>query len=240
MSVWLHDVGKLVIPLEVMDKPTRLGELEDGLLHKISTGILMERIRGLEHPEEKEDADERINKINEAKELFLKANTAGFLPDETLDAIRNAGEMLVLDAEGNEISLLNEEELVAMTVRKGTLTDEERKIMQSHVVNTDKMLSKMIFDGDYSNVPVWAASHHEFLNGSGYPNHLKAEDLPKETRLLTILDVYDALTAEDRPYKPAMPVEKAFSILHNMVEDGQIDGDILALYEESEAWKKDN
>ena len=238
MSVWLHDVGKLVIPLEVMDKPTRLGELEDGLLHKISTGILMERIRGLEQPQLKNEADANIKKLEEAKELFLTANTAGFLPDEKLEAIRSAGAILVLNDFGEEIPLLNEKELEAMTVRKGTLTDEERSIMQSHVVNTDKMLSKMIFDGDYANVPVWAAAHHEFLNGGGYPKHLTAEDLPKETRLLTILDVYDALTAEDRPYKPALPVEKAFSILHSMVDDGQIDGEILDLYEKSGAWKK--
>ena len=239
MSVWLHDVGKLVIPLEVMDKPTRLGDLEPGLMHKISTGILMERIRGLEHPEEKADSDEKIKALEEAKELFLNVNSAGFLPDEKLDAIKEAGKLSVLLDTGEEIPLLDEDELTCLTVRKGTLTDEERGIIQSHVVNTDKMLSKMIFDGDYEKVPFWAASHHEFLNGTGYPKKLMAEELPKETRLLTILDVYDALTAEDRPYKPAMPTEKAFGILHSMAQDGQIDGEILALFEESGAWKKD-
>ena len=240
MSVWLHDVGKLVIPLEVMDKPTRLGELLDGLLHKISTGILMERIRGLEDESQKADADSNIETLNAAKELFLKSNTAGFLPDETLDEIRDYGKLMVKTDTGEEIPLLNEAELTSLTVRKGTLTDEERKVMQSHVINTEKMLSKMIFDGDYASVPLWAASHHEFLNGTGYPKKLTAEDLPRETRLLTILDVYDALTAEDRPYKPAMPTEKAFSILHAMENDGQIDGEILALFEESGAWKKDS
>ena len=238
MSVWLHDVGKLVIPLEVMDKPTRLGDLEEGLLHKISTGILMERLRGLEHPEAKTEADANIKALEDAKELFLSVNSAGFLPDEKLEAIAEAGKLKVRTFEGEEIPLLNEEELTALSVRKGTLTDAERGIIQSHVVNTDKMLSKMIFDGDYANVPVWAASHHEFLNGTGYPKKLTAEQLPKETRLLTILDVYDALTAEDRPYKPAMPTEKAFGILHSMASDGQIDGDILALFEKSGVWKK--
>ena len=239
MSVWLHDVGKLVIPLEVMDKPTRLGDLEPGLMHKLSTGILMERIRGLENPSEEKEAVAKIKTLEEAKELFLSVNAAGFLPDEKLAAIEEAGKILVSDFDGNEIPLLNKEELTALSVRKGTLTAEERGIIQSHVVNTEKMLSKMIFDGDYANVPIWAASHHEFLNGTGYPKKLTAEDLPKETRLLTILDVYDALTAEDRPYKPAMPTEKAFGILHSMVDDGQIDGEILALFEESGAWKKE-
>ena len=238
MSVWLHDVGKLVIPLEVMDKPTRLGDLEDGLMHKISTGILMERLRGLEDPSKKEEADANIKALEDAKELFLTVNTAGFLPDEKLETIEKAGKIHVLSFEGKEIPLLNEKELTALSVRKGTLTDKERSIMQSHVINTEKMLSKMIFDGDYASVPVWAASHHEFLNGTGYPKKLVADELPRETRLLTILDVYDALTAEDRPYKPAMPTEKAFGILHSMASDGQIDGEILALFEESGAWKK--
>ena len=88
-------------------------------------------------------------------------------------------------------------------------------------------------------VPVWASAHHEFLDGSGYPNHETAETIPKETRLLTILDVYDALTAEDRPYKPPMPTEKAFGILDAMVGEGKIDGEILQMFKDSEAWKKE-
>ncbi|MCR4797969.1 MAG: GAF domain-containing protein [Lachnospiraceae bacterium] len=239
MSVWLHDVGKLVIPLEVMDKPTRLGDKEERFVSKVTTAILMERLRGYEHPEEKDAADEKIKALKEAKELILSANGAGFLPDDKLEAIKKAASIECLTADGESVPFLNEEELTCMMVRKGTLTDEERKIMQSHVINTEKMLSQMIFKGDYANVPVWAASHHEFLNGSGYPKHLKAEDLPKETRLLTILDVYDALTAEDRPYKPAMPTEKAFGILHAMEQDGQLDGKILDLFEKSGVWKKE-
>lgn len=231
MSIWLHDVGKLVIPLEVMDKATRLGDRKEHLMQKISTGILMERIHGLEHPKEKEIADAKIKELEEAKELFLSADSAGFLPNEKLDEIRRVGAKTCLNDQGEEIPLLDEEELICMTVQKGTLTDEERGIMQSHVVNTEKMLSQMVFKGDYAKVPIWASAHHEFLNGKGYPKHLSAEELPKETRLLTILDVYDALTAEDRPYKPPMPQEKAFGILHSMVDDGQIDGDILELFE---------
>ena len=100
-------------------------------------------------------------------------------------------------------------------------------------------LAKMSFKGIYKNVPFWSGSHHEFLNGRGYPNQLEAKDLPNESRLLTIIDVYDALTAEDRPYKPPMPPEKAFAILGNMRDDGQIDGHLLEQFIESEAWKKD-
>ncbi len=109
--------------------------------------------------------------------------------------------------------------------------------MQSHVVVTGRILSQVTFPKIYAQVPKWAAAHHELLNGRGYPNHSKAEDIPPEVRLLTILDVFDALTARDRPYKPSMPLEKALSILHSMVEEGGVDGGILKLFEESRAWE---
>ena len=101
------------------------------------------------------------------------------------------------------------------------------------------MLDKMHFKGIYKEVPFWSGSHHEFLNGKGYPKGLLADELPDQSRLLTIIDVYDALTAEDRPYKPPMPPEKAFEILRSMRDDGQIDGKLLDEFIESEAWKKE-
>jgi HD-GYP domain-containing protein (c-di-GMP phosphodiesterase class II) len=111
--------------------------------------------------------------------------------------------------------------------------------MQSHVTYTYRMLQKMHFEGIYKNVPGWAGGHHELLDGTGYPNHLTAKDIPKEVRFLTIIDVYDALTADDRPYKPPMPPEKAFGILDSMAEEGKIDKEILQMFKESNAWKRE-
>ena len=111
--------------------------------------------------------------------------------------------------------------------------------MQSHVVYTGRMLDKMNFEGVYSAVPGWASAHHELLDGSGYPDHIKGEEIPMQVRFLTIIDVYDALTAEDRPYKPPMPAEKAFGILESMVSEGKVDGEILRLFKESKAWEKE-
>ena len=85
-------------------------------------------------------------------------------------------------------------------------------------------------------MPFYAGAHHEYLNGKGYPNHLDAKDLPWQVRLITIIDVFEALTAKDRPYKAPMPAEKAFLILDDMVKDGQIDKDVLASFKESKAW----
>nr|MCR5672106.1 HD domain-containing protein [Lachnospiraceae bacterium] len=126
----------------------------------------------------------------------------------------------------------------AITVQKGTLTAEERNKIEEHVTFTARMLEKMSFGGTYEKVPFWAGSHHEFINGTGYPNHLSGDQLPRETRLLTIIDIYDALTAEDRPYKPPMPSEKAFAILTDMTKEGKIDPEVLAMFKESGAWKK--
>ena len=108
--------------------------------------------------------------------------------------------------------------------------------MESHVTVTARILAQVAFPKLYARVPLWAAGHHELLNGKGYPNHLTAPDIPKEVRLLTILDVFDALTARDRPYKPPMPTEKALSILHSMAEEGGVDGELLDLFEASRAW----
>ena len=207
-------------------------------MNRIQVGILMEEIRGLKDPAQKEAAQENIRRIKEAKELFLESNEKGFLPQETIEKIRNYAGFMCLDPEGEKIPLLTEKELAALSVQRGTLTEEERLIMQSHVTQTAKLLENMSFVGDYVNIPIWADAHHEYLDGTGYPNKLSSEQLPKETRLLTILDIYDALTAEDRPYKPPISPEKTFEILYGMAKEGKLDAEIIRLFQESCAWKK--
>jgi HD-GYP domain-containing protein (c-di-GMP phosphodiesterase class II) len=238
MSIWLHDIGKLIVPLEVLDKPDRLGGLKAGLKSKIEIACLKEKIRSLEYPAVGGECEENISKLKKAWEAIEAANTAGFLPDEKLDELKSYASIVCRTADDKEVPLLDDKELEAITVRKGTLTDSERAVVQSHVSYTSRMLEKMTFKGIYKNVPFWSGSHHEFINGKGYPNHLSGDQLPNESRLLTIIDVYDALTAEDRPYKPPMPAEKAFGILGNMRDDGQIDGELLEKFIASEAWKK--
>ena len=122
-------------------------------------------------------------------------------------------------------------------IRKGTLTKEERQIMQEHVEMTRVMLEQMAFGEEYKDVVTFAAQHHERLNGSGYPKGLKADKIGKEVRLLAIIDIFEALTARDRPYKKAMPAEKALGILYDMAQQGELDAEILALFEQSKAWQ---
>ncbi len=238
MSVWLHDIGKLVVPLETLDKPDRLASKRDAIKSRVEIGSLMLRIRGLKHPDEADKCQEEEEELKKAWELIESSNKAGFLSDETIEELIKCAKLGCMDAEGNVHSLLTDDELEAITVRKGTLTVGERHQIEKHVVYTGRMLSQMKFKGMYADVPFWAASHHELLNGSGYPDGLVAKDLPNEVRLLTIIDVYDALTAEDRPYKPPMPPEKAFAILDSMCDEGKIDGKLLGLFKESRAWEK--
>ena len=237
MSVWLHDVGKLTVPLEVMDKQSRLGPGLKDVQQRFATMKLLTRIDLLEGRISAEEVETLNAQRAEALALIEKVDRAGFLPDDTLAAIDALAGRIYRDENGAEQPWITEEEHICLSIRKGTLTAAERQIMEDHVVVTGRILDQVAFPEEYSNVPVWAAAHHELLNGKGYPQHLTAENLSPEVRLLTILDVFDALTAKDRPYKPGMPVEKALSILHSMVNEGSMDENILALFEQSQAWE---
>ena len=227
---------KLLVPTEILDKPTRLAAAAKDISYRIETALLMLRLKALTEPDSQAECEEQKEKLLAAKELIFSANTKGLLDEETVGKLKEAAGLECMTADGNTVTLLNNEELEAITVVKGTLTPAERHTVESHVSLTAKLLSKMEFSGDYKSVPVWAGGHHELLDGSGYPDHLKAESIPWETRLITIIDVYDALTAEDRPYKPPMAPEKAFAVLEDMAEHGKIDKDLLISFRESKAW----
>lgn len=240
MSIWLHDIGKLVIPLEIMDKPTRLGEAYYGLMRKLSIGILKEENEALKHPEDAANHLEKMEGLKNARESIKEINTVGFLTEEHKEKVEQLSHLKCLSEEGEEIDLLAPSEVEALSIVRGTLTDWERKIIESHVSYTRTMLNEMSFSKKYKSLNLFASSHHEFIDGSGYPDGLKGKEVPKEARLITIIDIFDALTAEDRPYKPPMPAEKAFFILEDMARNGKLDGGLLNLFIESKAWEKDN
>jgi HD-GYP domain-containing protein (c-di-GMP phosphodiesterase class II) len=237
MSIWLHDIGKLVVPLEVMDKESRLGAKLSAVLSRLQTFRLQAEIDHLRGLSDAETYERRSKEIEDAKVLVEKANMAGFLTDGMMEELHELCRKTASGPDGEE-AYLTPEEQDCLLVRKGTLTDDERAVMESHVTMTRHILSEVRFPKKYRNVPQWASSHHEYLNGRGYPDRLTAENIPAEVRLLTVLDIYDALTARDRPYKPALPIERAFAILDDMAASGQVDGTILEQFKESGAWKK--
>lgn len=236
LSVWLHDVGKMVTPLEIMDKQDRLGTNAKEVEQRLEKIGLLARIRELEGKVSPQQAEFEKQQLDHVREVVDQAQHAGFLPDDLENEIRQFAGLRYEDVDGTFQPWFSEEEIVQLSIKKGTLTDEERRIMQNHVVMTRQLLEQMSFEGEYRDITTWASEHHEFINGNGYPLHLAGDEICKEVRLLTILDVFDALTAKDRPYKKPMSEEKAFEILHCMERDGEIDGEILSLFEQSKSW----
>ena len=237
-SVWLHDIGKLVIPKSIMDKARRLGSHEKDVMHRIELAIMCERLRMASDPSTKRSASRKIKQLEDAAEVIMAANIVGYLNDEMSAKIEKISRMNVLTPTGEKVKLLDKYEKDSLLIRRGTLTAEEREVIQSHVIHTKEMLDQMDFSEVYGEVSTWAGNHHEFLDGSGYPQGLKGNQISWECRLLSIIDIYDSITADDRPYKPAMPPEKAFDILRSMCREGKLDLDITESFYESMAWDR--
>lgn len=239
MSIWLHDVGKIAIPSEIMDKESRLKDNGKAVFERFGIIKLLDRIAMLEGRIDEFEYKTRIANIERASVIIERADKAEFLSDEMLEEIAEISQYTYVDDENNICLWLSEYETECLSVRKGTLTAKERSIMESHVIMTSKLLTEMNFFDEYAMVPVLAAKHHELLNGKGYPNGILGDMIPWEVRLLTILDIFDALTAKDRPYKSPISIESAFDILWAMVKSNELDGDILKLFEISHAWEDD-
>lgn len=223
LAALLHDIGKMIIPKSVMNKATRLDAGKQTLEDRFTLlKCCYERdfYRGCMT---KEELDTALAELSEWRTFIDRIDSAGFLPDEDLAKVQELGTKVYTSPDGETISYITEGEKENLCIRKGTLSAEDRKQMESHVEMTAKILSKVYFNKNYEDVPKWAAMHHEFLNGTGYPEHLTEKELPIEARILTIVDVYDALTCTDRPYKKPMPKEKALAILGSMVEEGKMD-----------------
>jgi hypothetical protein len=253
MAGLMHDVGKIVTPEYVMDKATKLETITDRIhmvglrfelfkkalsLFKCKYGEdkLMQEVEGW-YPEAKPlNYDELIAFLNEDKEFIEKVNIGGeFLPDPSVARINRIGG-IELNFEGEKWNLLTPDEIYNLQIRRGTLTVEEKKTMDDHVQVTWEMLSQLTFPNKYKNVALYAASHHEKLNGKGHPFGFKAEQLPIQSRILAVADIYEALTSADRPYKKAKTLSESLKILAFCVKDGDLDSDILDFFIDSELY----
>ena len=232
MGALLHDIGKLAIPLEVMNKETRLDGREKEIEKRLESFKLKSRIDLLENKIDEKYYNDFVSKADEAVELVNKVNSMGFINDELRAKLTKVMAYEYKDSEGNVTPFFTDEEKECLNIVKGTLTDEERKVMQSHVEITGRILDKVHFNKYFANSPTLAVQHHECLNGKGYPNHLTADDLCTDARIIAVADICDALIATDRPYKPPVPREKAFDIMRGMAKDGNIDAKLVEyLYE---------
>lgn len=230
LAAGLHDIGKMIIPLSVMNKSTRLGNELESILQRYELITCYIRLDAAEGKISKEECKEKCADLKQSADFIEKVNQMAALTEETEEQIRILSKHQYEKKNGEILHYLTEEETDCLLVQKGTLTEEERKIMESHVAMTSKILSNIHWNTQYSNVPIWAGAHHEFLDGSGYPNHLTEEEMPLEVRILSLADIYDALIAADRPYKSPMPIEEALQILKSMAEDGKLDKTLVAFY----------
>jgi HD-GYP domain-containing protein (c-di-GMP phosphodiesterase class II) len=151
------------------------------------------------------------------------------MADEAIDRLKAIASRTYV-VNGEVRPLLTEDEVKNLSIRRGTLNDEEREIINNHTIVTHKMLSQLPFPKKLRRIPEYAASHHEKLDGTGYPMGLKGDQLSLQARILAIADVFEALTAKDRPYKKGKTLSEALKIMSFMVKDGHIDPDIFDLF----------
>ncbi len=234
MSVWLHDIGKLITPLEIMDKATRLSAKFERVMTRLDIISLTIKYRCLKNGI---DPTKEIQELENVRDFINYINNVSYLNEENSVKVLELSKKTYEDENGKILPWFTEDEIADLSIVRGTLTLEERVVMQNHVKYTEQILNKMNFNNEFKNVPKWANSHHEYLNGTGYPNNLTADDLDIQTRLLTIIDVFDGLSANDRPYKKATPIDKTFEIMNEMVNEGKLDGRLLSLYIKSKVWE---
>jgi len=237
MGIWLHDVGKILTPIDIMNKDSRLGELTKGIETRFERRDLLLQLFLAKGQITEEEFAALDAKNKEQFQFITDINKVGFLASDLKEKLDLLKDETYVELDGTVHPVITDEEHYQLSIIKGTLTKEERSIMEGHVSMTQKLLAQLNFPKYYDNIPAYAGNHHEFLNGTGYPNHLTEEDLPWPCRLITVCDIYEALTAKDRPYKKPMPVEKAFSILYEMADNKQLDRDIIQEFEKSKAWE---
>lgn len=232
LGALLHDIGKITVPTKVMNKGTRLEEQLEIIKSRFELFATRYKVQLLEGRLTQDAYDALIQRLEYIVSLVEEVNTAEYLTDKKLNDLKAVLDDVYTGEEGTA-PYFTEEEKKNLLIRKGTLTEEERSIMKSHVTMTERILSKVHFNYQYKDTMTWAVQHHEYLDGTGYPRHLKADELATESRMLAVADICDALLATDRPYKKPLSREKAFGIMHDMARDGKLDEKMVKYLEES-------
>jgi HD-GYP domain-containing protein (c-di-GMP phosphodiesterase class II) len=250
----LHDFGKVGVREHILVKAKKLYEHERELILQrfqlIKRGFkiegleskmryLMEASRDQVAAElEKVDKDlvAKVTELDNIIQFILQANEPTVLDQGGFERLAELSGMTYRDEVGTQLPYLTHDEATCLQIRRGSLTDNERLEINSHVVHTYNFLVRIPWSRTLRDVPGIAGAHHEKLDGSGYPNRLKGDAIPVPARMMAISDIYDALTASDRPYKKAMPVEKALDILSSDVKRGQLDADLFEVFVGARVW----
>ncbi len=181
--------------------------------------------------------DER-DKLSRWLDAIIRANEPTILPEGTFSELEEIHRQTYVDFDGVVRPLLSEDELRFLMINKGNLDLRERREIESHVTHTYRFLQQIPWTRELRGIPEIAYGHHEKLNGMGYPRGVKDEAIPVQTRMMTIADIYDALTATDRPYKRAVPAERALEILHAEAKGGLVDPHLLETFAQAQVWRR--
>jgi HD-GYP domain-containing protein (c-di-GMP phosphodiesterase class II) len=248
LAAWMHDVGKITTPEYIVDKSHKLQTIFDRvqfietrfnlIAQLIENNVLHQKLE-LERthqatPARLENLDQvRQNRLKRlfADLAFIKECNSPDEPmnDEKIQRLREIGEQ-TFTVGPRTFSYLTADEIKNLSIRKGSLNAEERQIVENHAMVTLKILNQLPFPRKLARIPKYAAGHHEKLDGSGYPLRLKLEQLPLQTRIMAIADIFEALTAKDRPYKKPMKLSQAMDILSSLTKERHIDPDIYDLF----------
>lgn len=226
----LHDIGKIGVRESVLLKENKLSnEKQETVKYKFNWLKTMLELKQKEKKIEPHEL-ELYNKLDEYLTLILSVCKKEYLNDEEEALIKEIGTVKFKDIDSVEKTVLDDFELMNLLVKRGNLTSEERKMINSHVEHTYSILKGLPWPKKLSRVPEFAAGHHERLDGSGYFKGLKDEEIPVQTRILALLDVFEALTALDRPYKSSKSYEESIAILKKEVERGLLDKDLFEIF----------
>ncbi len=232
----LHDCGKVTTPVHVVDKATKLEAIYDRI-HLIDTRFeILKRdaeIAMLQagSPEARTAYRERLRQIEEDRMFLRAANIGGErMHQDDIERVQRIADYRWTDISGHEAKFLSEDELKNLTIRAGTLTAEERQIINHHIVATIKMLEALPWPRHLKNVPEYAGGHHERMDGKGYPKGLKREQMSVQARVMGIADIFEALTAKDRPYKKGKTLSESLEILGKFSLNGHIDPDLFDIF----------
>ncbi|MBC7792687.1 MAG: GAF domain-containing protein [Clostridia bacterium] len=241
---YLHDCGKIVTPVHVMDKATKLEAIYDRIkevearfeILKRDIEIAAMKKRGKSKPT-RAQIDAELAQLDADFEFIRKANIGGeFMDDASIARVEQISKRRVRLG-GVEKALIDDNEILNLSIRRGTLNDEERKIINDHIVVTIEMLEKLPFPRHLERVTEYAGGHHEKMDGTGYPRGLTREQMSIPARMMAVADVFEALTAQDRPYKSGKKLSEAMKIMGFMKQDNHLDPEIFDLFVSSKVYR---
>jgi HD-GYP domain-containing protein (c-di-GMP phosphodiesterase class II) len=254
ISAWMHDIGKITTPEYIVDKATKLETIFDRIEHVKSKFDLLKKDKEIEFLNQKisliesnsidklkeleKTYNETLQQIDDDLEFIITINKGGeFMADNKIERLNQIAEYKI-EKDTQKVNILTENEIYNLAIRKGTLTEEERLKINDHAKLSLKMLQNLPFPKKLTRVVDTAANHHEKLSGKGYPRGLDESELTLESRILAIADIFEALSASDRPYKDAKKLSECMKILSFMAKDREIDPKLLKFFYEKELHTK--